>query len=508
MSRRRIGARQEEAHMRAPVRHTPTRTLGIALVFAAVAVGLLIVLAGSAAAQGTPPTKAEGGWYRCGSEDIALVFLNPDLQIQPDGWVHASGTFFIQFQARGERALEIEKFTFSFGKEIPGEIQDCGTPEWITGAYIKNYRSDNSWADGFFVPINTYNVGDGDYAAAVSAYDANGNELVRYFTHAKVENGGRLHSQAPWPVSDFTQPWPMILPGDGDLPDGESGLFIEIAEPIAEIKAWINNVPIKLDEVEGIPRDDDVIPDLCPPGTAPSAQCESQVQSRVWGPRFTWSGKVKDEDIVKVRVTDKWGNIAEKVVHIGDPTIGGRVSIGTPEFELRMDKTRKVADANGTAVFNVTYVMKNNEYLHGDVYLRAAGDRPVASGLNGKLSPNHVMMAPNEELAGSVTISADSSLNPGDYPLTLIVEYLSGESRARKMVNFTYTLEDVAAGGPKNEEYASKAGVEAENFRGSKNDGKTVAAKEFPKEEETPAPGVFAIIAIGTLAAFARRRRV
>ncbi len=447
---------------------------------------------------------------RCGTEDLVLVFLNPDLDIREDGFVHASGTFFIQFQARGPVAEQIEKFTFSFGKSVPeSTLRRCDAPEPITDVYIKNYRSDTNWRDGFFVPINTYNVGDGEYAAAVSAYDANGNELVRYFTKAKVENGGRQTGQDPWPVTDFTQPWPMIIPGDGDLPDGESGLYIEIAEKISEIKAYVNNVPIQLTEVEGIPRDDDLIPDLCYPGVpnVPTLSCEAQYNNRVWGPRYHWDGRIRDEDIVKVRVTDMWGNVAEKVVHIGDPTIGGRVNAGLPKFTIDTDKARKVASENGTAVFNVTYKMQNSEFLHGDVYLRAAGDRPLPQGFTAKLSPNHVMLGPNEELRGNITVNADNTVNPGDYPLTVVVEYLAGESRSKQYLNITYVLMDRSKSTGEKEEFASKSGVESENFRGTKQGATDTKAREFPKEENTPGPGAFAAALVATLVAIVVRRR-
>src|SRR6266851_5227575 len=60
----------------------------------------------------TEQTQPPAGFKRCGDPNLVLVFLNPDLKPDPkDQLIHASGTFFIQFQARGDDALKVEKFT-------------------------------------------------------------------------------------------------------------------------------------------------------------------------------------------------------------------------------------------------------------------------------------------------------------------------------------------------------------------------------------------------------------
>lgn len=471
---------------------------------------MAVAVAGFTFAPAADAQANPGGFQRCGDKDLVLVFMNQDLNVQPDGFVHASGTFFIQFQARGPKAMAIDTLKFSFGVYKADVPPNCDTPEWITGVYIKNYRSDFDWKDGFFVPINTYNVGDGEYVAALSAYDKDGKELVRYFTKAKVNNGGRKHGQDPWPVKDFTQPWPMVLPGDGQRTDGKSGLYIEVAEPISDIKAYLNGRVLELTPTKAPQRDDDVVPDLCyAPCQRDPALSEGQVLKREWGPAFNWDGLIAEEDVISVKVTDKWGNVAEKVLHIGDPTIGGRVTGGNPDVEIAIESPSMTADENGTAVWNVTFRTKNDEGVHGDIKVSSAKGAPLPDGLTTQFS-HHLMMGGKAESVRLITIVAGPSAERKTYDLEIALDYLGegGTARVVKTAPIQFVVSDVAKEKPK-EEFASKEGTNPkETISGS---DEIVPANTQPQDKPTKkVPGIeLPLLAVGLLGAalVSRRRR-
>lgn len=460
-------------------------------------------LAGIAAAQNPE------GFKRCGDPNLTLVFMNPDLKMQDDGYVHASGSFFIQFQARGEKAFDIETLKFSFGADaaVP---ESCDGPEWVTGAYVKNYRADYDWRDGFFIPIDTCLVPDGTYAVALSAYDKDMKELTRYYTKAKVDNGGRQTPRDPCDKPDSTAPWPMVLPGDGERIDGGQGLYVEVAEPIAGIEAFVNGKKLQLAEAQAPARDNDLVPDLgYTKELRETPLANSQAQSRVYGPAFTWDGVLTPGDVVKVRVTDKHGNLAEKVVHLGDPTIGGRATLAAPDFDLLVPETDKTADANGTATFNVTYLTKNAEGLHADLYVYGdAQGGPMPPGVTSRLNPNHVMMGGNEKLDGTVTLIATPDAKPGAYTVVFVVNYLSGAERIERTVPLTFRVDaPPTTDATQRDEVADPAKpVEQEQTRG---EAVGQAAVDAPTEEPKESPGLAPALVIGFLAclALARRRR-
>ncbi|MGB1585440.1 MAG: hypothetical protein ACPHID_00135 [Thermoplasmatota archaeon] len=229
-----------------------------------------------------PQTSAQMAFEQCG--DIQLIFRNPDLQRENDGNIHAQGSFFAQFQAIGPDADKITFFGFSFGP-APSPIQDdsgvCDTPPgtWLTGAYILNYRADTNPDDGFFINLQTDLVPDGAYTAAVHAYDANNQELARAWTNALVDNcdgdpPARCDGDtAQHANQDQTAPWPILLPGDGDIeaapdtPDGAT-LTIEFAEALSDLQVTINgnDETQNLTEWPGRQWDDDLIPGYGPAG--------------------------------------------------------------------------------------------------------------------------------------------------------------------------------------------------------------------------------------------------
>ncbi|MCA1812827.1 MAG: hypothetical protein LC624_02615 [Halobacteriales archaeon] len=461
---------------------------------------------------------APSGFKRCGDENLVLVFLNPDLTPHPDdNLIHATGTFFIQFQARGDRALQVEKFTFSFGQPLPDGIDVCQSigqgvpPAWVTdAAYIKDYRCDTTVEDGFFVPIDTYNVPDGQYGAAVSAYDKDGNELVRYYTKAIVENGRSSPNDPRDPTTDKVIPWPMILPGDGTLSGPQqdaakgAGLYIEVAENTSSIQAFLNGALLQLKNATPPDRDDDVVPCLPSPPLPPESS-EGQMASKPWGNAWTWDGIITQEDVVKVRVVDLNGNVAEKVVHIGDPTIGGRVLGGNPQVDIALDEAVKESDENGTAMWHVTYKTLSEQGLHADVFLQTKDGKPLPPGLEPRLRPNHVQMAGLEELHGTVQVTGTNA-TLGTYDLQVVVNFLNGETREQKTAPLTFKL--TQKGGAVNDTIAGKGGVQAEQTRGTDINQTAAPPPAAAPAKKSPGPET-PLMAAGLLAAalLVRRRR-
>lgn len=446
---------------------------------------------------------------KCGDPELTLVFMNPDLRAKSDGYVHASGSFFIQFQARGESAFDIASLKFSEGVEANG-VKSCDTPEWVSeGMVLKNYRADYEPRDGFFVPINTCNVPNGQYIAGISVYDKDLKELVRYWTRAKVDNGPGNTKTERCANPDTTAPWPMILPGDGERLDGQPGVYIEVGETLSEIQAWVNGQKIQLTEGLGPERDDDLIVDLgYHPALRDSGLTQAQLEKRRY-PAYTWDGVVRDGDIIKVRAVDMWGNVAEKIVHLGDPTIGGRATLAAPDFELQVPETDKVADDNGTAVYNVTYLTKSDEGLHADLYIRnEEGGQQLPKGITYRLNPNHVMMGGNEDLDGSIVLIATPEASVGTYKLLFAANYLAGVERLEKVVPLTFRVETVPGSDvTAQEEFASEtAPLAQETVRDGALDSAQTPVPTEEEKKDTPALTVALVLAALAIAGFSRRR--
>lgn len=250
---------------------------------------------------------------QCG--DVRLVFKNPDLQEDAQGIITASGGFFIQFQAvvpedQPELASRIKRLGFSFLKhsdEAESSPLSCSSsiPENMVGSgvgggvYLLYYRSDFDPTDGFFVPLFTFLVPDGDYGAAIHAYAENtpgacanyGNpqcvEVARGWAKAIVDNcsddpmnqlsassnGGCPADKgkpgvcltAPYGQSlgyscerDRIVPWPMILPGDGQQTNGVNGITVDFAEliQVETLKISHNGREIADCSKDGAPQDD------------------------------------------------------------------------------------------------------------------------------------------------------------------------------------------------------------------------------------------------------------
>ena len=424
--------------------------------------------------------------------------------------MHASGTFFIQFQARGEKAFDIDSLKFSEGVEANG-ASDCDTPEWVSeGMVLKNFRADYDPLDGFFIPINTCNVPNGKYVAGISVYDKDLKELVRYWTKAQVDNGAGNTKAERCANPDTTAPWPMILPGDGVRTDGGHGLYIEVGEVLSEIDVFVNGVKIAVKEGLGPERDDDMVVDMgYTPALRDSGLTSAQAEKHQY-PTYTSDREIRDGDVIKVRAVDAWGNIAEKIVHVGDPTIGGRATLTAPDFELQIPVTDATADANGSAIYNVTYLTKSDAGLHADLYVRnESGGAELPPGIAYRLSPNHVMMGGNEDLKGTITLLATPDVKPGIHKVLFAASYLAGTSRDEKVVPITFRVDAAPQRDATKDETAVDGGVAIpqEKVRDGTLDGDNKpAATVDAAKKGLPGPALPGLLLALVAVSLARRR--
>jgi hypothetical protein len=374
---------------------------------------------------------AQAQTHHCG--DIQLVFRNPDLQPQSDGFIHAQGQFFAQFQAIGKDADKIKVFGFSFGPQTADfDETSCTAPAWVTGAYLPNYRADSDPTDGFFIPIKTFLVPDGTYAAAVHAYDGAGSELARFWAKAVVDNC----DSAPTPAQekcdtnaaqltahDKTAPWPIILPGDGQAPSGHK-LTIEFGEALSNHTVYLNGKDItgELKEWAGRLWDGDYVPDYGPYGVGgplPHCQAPSPVQScEKYGPAYEWLGRdLADSDVIRVEATDLAGNKAVKDVHIGSSVAGGAVTDAEPKLEYSVDHLQATASAGKSAVYH--FKISNNGGGTGHPFAEAK----VPAGWTYEWQPVHVVVPPGETKDQELVVTVPAKAPDGKYLVNATLTY-------------------------------------------------------------------------------------
>lgn len=383
---------------------------------ALIALPLALILAGAPAAAVEPqaPTSGlrENDDGTCG---VRLVLKNPDLQANLQNRIAASGWFFIQFQAVGDGADRVASFTFSFGKPIPDALQSCSTPRWVTGLYLQDYRGDYSPEDGFFVPINTTLVPDGEYAAAVHAYDQAGTEIGRFFLTADVDNdcqsfGCRDRTAEQVRVKDRVMPWPRVLPGDGVQTNDVEGLTVEFAEPVTDVHAYLNGNETPLEEWEGAPMDDDAQPgndeEPCP------VQAQYACLKRVWGPAFKWEGQIVQNDVIRVTATDLNENRVEKILHLLDPTQGGIVSGDVVEIDISVDRTTVSVGPGQTGQYGFAFVSLSQVEAH--VNLPVQFDE---RSLTARFSPDHVVVGPGERRTADLLVTPKEGVESGTFLL-------------------------------------------------------------------------------------------
>ncbi len=441
----------------------------------------------------SPPAAAQT--HACG--DIQLVFRNPDLQPQPDGYIHAQGQFFAQFQAIGTGADKIKVFGFSFGPFTYDFNETmCGVPAgapWATGVYVPNYRADSDPTDGFFIPIKTFLVPDGTYAAAVSAYDGAGHELARFWAKAVVDNCDTATTPAQEKCDtdaaqlvkhDKTAPWPMVLPGDGQALSGHT-FTIEFGEALANYTVSLNGKDITKDmkEWDGRLWDGDYTPDYGPygyGGQLPHCQAPAPAQAcEKYGPAYEWVGRALNaNDVVRVEATDLAGNRAVKDIHIGSSVAGGAVTEQEPILADTVDQVRKVGHPGTDVTFN--FNITNNGAGTGHPFAGAVD--PAAWGCSKDTpchtwDPEHVPVPPGATLPQKLIVHVPANTVTGTYEINATLTYTA----AGKEKVLGHTLQ-----------------VQVEN-------GAAPVASSTTDTKSSPMPLAFMAIAAAGLAA--RRRR-
>lgn len=413
-----------------------------------------------------PADWAAEGWRSWADDDdefaqcgpVKLVFLNPDLQEDDNGIVQAQGTFFIQFQAVAPpdaNVDEITRFSFSFGKGDPAldnnptlncneSLPDTQLGKGTAGAYLLFYRSDFNSEDGFFVPIETWNVPDGDYAAAVHAYtgdDLTGyTEVGRGWTYATVDNcvGQSLPNSCPNDTDedrlskDRTMPWPIVLPADGEQTNDVNGLTIEFAEKMQDdtVKASIDGEEVTLSEWTPPERDTDLMPlndeTDCP------VQVRSLCETKVYGVGYKWEGQIGEKALIRVVGKDLAGNEVTKQIHRGSGVAGGTVSLQDPEidFSVRSADSQTIQagddhpfllrlDNIGGADAHVNLMLDYNET---SIQAKWQGVENLHDH-SGTTGETHVQIAPGEQTELNVIVTSTTQTPEGTYPITAILEY-------------------------------------------------------------------------------------
>lgn len=455
----------------------------------AAVIALLVTSVFATGATAADASREGESFEYCG--DIKPVFKNPDLQPQDDGLVHASGWFFIQFQVIQSSDVEVDRLAFSFGKPIPDGARTCDTPEWITDAYYKDYRVDDDPSDGFFIPINTTNVPDGEYAAAVTVY-AGGEEVGRMFTRAVVENGcplgwrGSDCDAATVQENDQVKPWPIVLPGDGAQVNGVNGLTIEFAEQVREVSAEIAPAPgqpaqeIDLEEMQPRTWDDDSVFSTADEDAPSCPACAETT----WGPAYKWEGEIGEDAVVTVRATDQAGNEATKIMHISSTSAGGVIDVQLPEVEVTIREGRQTAAPGEEVEYEVVFQNVGQDVAHVNLHVNGSDDVETA------WDPNHVMIESGEE---AVSILKASSTTSGEHKIQAHASYKSGADDVREDIPLVLEI-DGDAEAPSNA--TSDEGIET-----------TETGDGDDEQADAPFAGPAIILGLVALAALVVRRR-
>lgn len=419
-----------------------------------------------------------------GTCGVQLVLKNPDLQANLEGRITASGWFFIQFQAIGAGAENVDSFTFSFGEPIPDQLQNCSAPRWVTGAYLQDYRGDFTPEDGFFVPINTTLVPDGTYGAAVHAYDAAGMEVGRFFVSADVRNGcaqprctDRTAEQLR--VMDKILPWPRVLPGDGIQTNEIGGLTVEFAEPVRDVQAFINGNETPLEEWEGVPMDDDFQPRN--DNTACSPQPAPLCVKRVWGPAFHSSVVIQQNDVVRVVATDLNENRVEKILHLLDPTQGGIVSGDAIDIDITVDQTTKSVGAGQSGEFVFAFTSLGGSDAHVNLPIQFDESK-----LEARFTPDHVVVKPGQRATATLFVSGKEGVSSGTFLLTAKPTWRSGGQDVSKEFPLSFIIGTGEGGN-----------IAASNSTEPGGNAKTTQAEGSPGLGIVVAAGIVLAVALG-----------
>ena len=402
---------------------------------------LLLVLVSAAFLLALPQPAAAQEYNSCGPFEI--VFRNPDLQPGTDGFITAEGQFFAQFQVIGTGADQVVTMGFSFGAYTRdfSESEVCSNPPqlWFTGQQILNYRADTDAADGFFINLQTPLVPDGEYTAAVHAYDAADNELGRFWAKAIVNN-----CDAPGPVpparceddtaqhtnNDRTAPWPMILPGDGQkLPDGTTGFSLEFAEVLSNFTVYLNgqDITAEMEQWPGRLWDDDLLPGYGPYGLGNILVPEcSQQPPQTCGPlgvAYRWNTRpMTMDDVIRVEAADLAGNRAVKDIHIGSSVAGGAITDAAPNLQITVDEVSKTTSPGQPVVFRFQITNSGGGTAHPFT------SKEGPEGWTVEWTP-HKPVPPGGQDVQELTVTPPPGTAPGEYAVNATISYPEGGSQ-------------------------------------------------------------------------------
>lgn len=412
---------------------------------------LVVLLAGAAPAAQAQQYESISS---CG-DGFTLFIRNPDIVPDPDGVFHVSGQLLVQFQVIGERADEVEAFGLSFGADVPTdeEVCDLPPPAWLTGLYLESYSLDKDKSDGFFIGINSNGDTSPQYdlGVAVHAYDGNGDELARFWGIVRLDHCDMQPSlgcpddpEAP----DFTAPWPIILPGDGEVRPVQ-GFVMEFNEELSDLVVELNgeDVTDRLSEWTDRPDWDR---DSAPAG--PQMAIERAVQQcsgpspihecgPLAGPAYQWTERdVTDADVIRVVATDMAGNVATKEIHIGSSVAGGTISDGLPILQMTFENSTVAAAPGETAVFRMT--MENNGGGEGHPFASA----DVPAGWSYEWVPGHEPVPAGGESRQELHVTVPDNATEGLRPVRAIVDYRQGtqDKTLESALNVQVTLPEEA----------------------------------------------------------------
>jgi hypothetical protein len=387
------------------------------------------------------PAPASAQIHNCGPFEI--IFRNPDLQPGTDGFITAEGAFFAQFQVIGAGAEAVVTMGFSFGAYTTDFQESTVCPDgsppqtWQSGQQIPNYRADTDASDGFFINLQTPLVPDGEYTAAVHAYDASDNELGRFWAKAIVNNcdaagpmpPARCDGDVPQNTNnDRTGPWPMILPGDGaKLPEGTTGFSLEFAEELANLTVYLNgkDITAELEAWDGRLWDDDLLPGYGPNGLGailvPECSQQPPQECTTLGEAYRWNTRpLTDADFLRVEAADLAGNTVVKSIHIGSSVAGGAISEDFAILTHTVD-VREIAVVPGSsATFGFTITNQGG----GTGHPAAAATGP--DGWTLEWQPTHVPVEPGQTKDQALVVTPPATTLAGRYEVNATLTYQRG----------------------------------------------------------------------------------
>lgn len=479
------------------------------------------------------------GWNSASDDDVhhqcgkfKIVFRNPDLQEKADGWVYAQGSLLAQLQVVGPGSSIVNRLAFSFGVttdavyDNPTVTCNSAIPpnqfgQGTGGAYLLYYRSDWDPKDGFFINVITRNVPDGQYTAAVHAYDSTTNvEVARFWTHAIVKNcnGVSVPNSCPFDSpevingNDHTLPWPIVLPGDGEQTNLDEngapikGLTLEFPEPLVNdsVKASVNGQQVQLSPWNPPARDSDLQPNNdnqpCPLNQEIRYVCTRDVL----GPGWKWLGEIKHGDAIQVEALDKNRNHLVKTVHFGEGTSGGTVDLLTPSIDVNVVNGNKVELKPGDFhEFNVQLVNLGNSEAHVNLlteYTVNKGLTAFWTDLEGATT-NHVVLPAGSQLDRKIKIESDRTMKPASFDVAGVAEYDAQGEQVQKKVELTVKV-DPNAGQGHRQSHDAGLGAPATNAT-------EAAGTDLDTNPGGKSPGfaaTFGILALAGAVVWARRR--